>query len=134
METRENSKSPTLKKLLVAGAINGAVAVCLGAFAAHGLKAQLDEYLLSVFKIGNQYHFYHALGMLLIGLLGQSASQPKWFDRAGWVMQVGILLFSGSLYLLAVTNIRWLGAITPLGGVCFIVSWLILAWAVSRQC
>lgn len=120
------------KKLGVAGAVNAGLAVVLGAFAAHGLKGRIDEHLLVVFQTGNQYHFYHALGMLLVGSLMVRAEGPKLLGWSGWLMQAGIVLFSGSLYLLAITGSRWLGAVTPLGGVGFILAWLCLALGIAR--
>lgn len=121
------------KLFLIIGALNAALTVMLGAFAAHGLKAQLSEYSLSVFQTGVQYHFYHALGLLLVGLIAQQNPATSGFTVSGWLMVAGIVIFSGSLYVLAITDIRWLGAITPVGGVCFIASWLWLGWTLWKQ-
>lgn len=101
-------------------AINGALAVMAGAFAAHGLKARLSADMLSVFETGARYHMYHALA---IGL-GALVPAPK----AAWAFLAGIVLFCGSLYLLALTAIPILGVVTPLGGLCFIAGWGFLAW------
>ena len=118
---------------LLLGSINAALAVGLGAFGAHALRGRLSENLLSTYQTGVQYHFYHALGLIAVAfaafLLPESAL-VKW---AGWLMVAGIVLFSGSLYLLSISGIRWLGAITPLGGVAFISAWLLLALAVFKQ-
>jgi uncharacterized membrane protein YgdD (TMEM256/DUF423 family) len=105
-------------------AINGGLAVMAGAFAAHGLKAHLSSDALSVFETGARYHMYHALAM---ALAAQMAAR-----RAAWAFLAGILLFSGSLYLLALTGITVLGAVTPFGGLCFIAGWGLLAWAAFK--
>ena len=114
---------------LALGGINAFVAVAAGAFGAHGLKPRLSSELLAVFETGARYQMYHALGLLAVGLvLGQGRSA----SAAGWAMLAGIVLFSGSLYALALTGIRALGAITPLGGLCFLTGWAILVWAALR--
>ena len=117
-----------------AGAIALALGVILGAFGAHGLRGRLDAYLMGVYEKAVFYHFIHALGILIVSLLPKAgvASQAS----AGWVcglLLAGIAIFSGSLYLLALTGNRVLGAITPVGGVCFIAGWLALAWALLRR-
>ena len=101
-------------------AINGALAVMAGAFAAHGLKARLSVDSLAVFETGARYHMYHALAMAVAALV---AARPAAIAFMG-----GIALFSGSLYLLALTGTPILGAITPIGGLCFIAGWVLLAW------
>ncbi|MGY8813931.1 MAG: DUF423 domain-containing protein [Gammaproteobacteria bacterium] len=108
------------------------IAVLLGAFAAHGLKSKLSEQLLVTFQTGVQYHFYHALGLIIIGLIASQVSSYG-IRLSGWLMLSGIFLFSGSLYLLAITGIRQLGMITPIGGVCFILAWTVLAITVFKQ-
>jgi uncharacterized membrane protein YgdD (TMEM256/DUF423 family) len=114
------------------GALNAAAAVALGAFGAHALKARLPADLLAVYHTGNQYHFYHALGLILVGLAAARWPDSTLLRSSGWVMLAGIVLFSGSLYLLSFTGQRWLGAVTPLGGLAFIAAWLLLAAAVWR--
>ena len=117
---------------LLLGSLNAMLAVMLGAFGAHGLKNILTADMLAVFNTGVQYHFYHALGLLVVGLIATqlpASMQIKW---SGWLMFVGIVLFSGSLYVLAITGLRCLGAITPIGGVCFILAWGMLAYAVYK--
>jgi uncharacterized membrane protein YgdD (TMEM256/DUF423 family) len=115
-------------------AIMLALAVSIGAFGAHGLQGRLDPYSTSVYEKAVFYHFIHALGMLAVplliraGLISQSAG--AW---AGWLLLAGIVLFSGSLYVLAITGIRALGAITPFGGVSFIAAWLVLAVCALRS-
>ncbi len=122
----------TAKFFLLLGSINAMLAVMLGAFAAHGLKKSLPADLLAIFQTAVQYHFYHALGLLIIGLVAAQIPGSIWLKYSGWLMFSGILLFSGSLYLLSVSGIRWLGIITPFGGVCFIASWLLLAWSIYK--
>ena len=110
------------------GALGGLTAVALGAFAAHALKGKLTAELFDVFEVGARYHMYHALA-----LLGVAWATTRWPGSAttwaGWLFVAGIVLFSGSLYALALTGMRPLGAITPLGGVCFLAAWVALGWA-----
>jgi uncharacterized membrane protein YgdD (TMEM256/DUF423 family) len=120
------------KAFLVVGALACMLAVLLGAFGAHALRARLAPDMLAVYQTGVQYHFWHALGLLAIALTlahFPSAQGLKW---AGWLMLAGIAIFSGSLYLLALTGVRWLGAITPIGGTAFIVAWALYAYAIAR--
>lgn len=114
---------------LMAGAINGFISVALGAFAAHGLSQRLDERMLAVFKTGAEYQMYHALALILVGLLMQHWPQVLLFKISGWAFLLGILFFSFSLYALALSGIGLLGAITPIGGVCFLTGWFCLAYA-----
>ncbi len=104
-----------------------ALAVMLGAFGAHGLRGRLDAYGMGLWEKAVFYHFIHALGMLIVPLLAPAAP-----SRVCWLLFAGILIFSGSLYLLAVTGIRAFGAITPIGGLSFIAAWLLLAWQLTR--
>ncbi len=116
------------------GAILLALAVALGAFGAHGLRDRLDAYHMSIWEKAVFYHFVHALGILIVSVLPKTGTFSEYAtDWAGTLLLAGIVLFSGSLYLLAVTGIRWLGAITPVGGVCFIAAWLALAWFLWRR-
>ena len=113
--------------LFSAGSIAALIAVALGAFGAHALRDRLTPDLLAVFETGVRYHFYHAFA-----LLAAAYAASRWPEGtagiAGWLFIAGIVLFSGSLYLLALTGTRWLGAITPLGGLAFIAGWAALAW------
>src|SRR6185295_15468372 len=109
--------------LIALGALNAAIAVGAGAFAAHGLRERLDARALEVFETGARYQMYHALAMVLAGLLA-SATRVRGAHTAGWLFQAGVVLFSGSLYALALTGVTRLGAITPLGGLAFLVGWL----------
>ena len=102
-----------------------ALAVGIGAFGAHGLKTHLSAEMMQTFKTGVEYHFYHALGLLLIGLL--AVNYPSLYVKwSAILLFVGIFLFSGSLYVLAVSGIKWFGAITPFGGISFIAGWIML--------
>lgn len=113
------------------GAINAFIAVAMGAFAAHALKARLAADYLSAIQTAADYQFYHALGLVLVGVIYQH-SQSRLNALSGWFMLGGTVLFSGSLYLLGLSGIRWLGMITPIGGLCFIIAWLLLAFAHLR--
>ena len=112
-------------KLVAAGAINAAIAVTAGAFAAHGLRDRLDARALEVFETGARYQMYHALAMIAAGLL--AARGP------GWTFQAGIAVFSGSLYAMALTDVKALGAITPIGGLAFLAGWIWLAVVALRR-
>ena len=112
---------------LLSGAISGFIAVSLGAFGAHGLKEQLSERLFNVWVTGTEYQFYHSLALILIALLGLHFTHSRLLRWSANSFLAGIILFSGSLYALALTGISWLGMITPLGGVAFLLGWLALA-------
>jgi uncharacterized membrane protein YgdD (TMEM256/DUF423 family) len=111
------------------GSLSALVAVALGAFGAHGLRGRLVPDMLMSFEIGVRYQMYHALGLLAVGL-----ALSRWPSSAvavaGWLFIAGTVVFSGTLYLLALSGQRWLGAVTPVGGAAFIAGWLVLAWAV----
>src|ERR1700690_424967 len=110
------------------------LAVMLGAFGAHGLRARLDAYSMGIYEKAVFYHFIHALGLLVVSILPKlGALRPSTGAWVCWLLAVGILLFSGSLYLLALTGVRTLGAITPLGGLAFIAAWFALAWGLFRN-
>jgi uncharacterized membrane protein YgdD (TMEM256/DUF423 family) len=111
------------------GALNAFLAVAAGAFGAHALKSRLTPDMLAVFETGARYQMYHALGLLAVGAL---VALGRSTGAAGWLMLAGIVLFSGSLYALALTQVRVLGAITPLGGLCFLIAWLWLAISMLR--
>ncbi len=110
------------------GAVMGFVGVGLGAFGAHGLKGRLSAEMLAVFETGVRYQMYHALALLVLGAL-MSRLEGRAVVVAGWSFTAGILLFSGSLYALALSGITTLGAITPIGGVAFLIGWIALAIA-----
>ncbi|MDF2159344.1 DUF423 domain-containing protein [Algoriphagus sp. CAU 1675] len=122
------------KKIIQAAAILGALAVGIGAFGAHGLKASLmASGRLETFETAVKYHFYHSLALFLIGIL--SLIKPTWktLSSSSVLMILGILIFSGSLYVLSLSGITWLGAITPLGGIAFILAWLSVFWAAFKD-
>ena len=116
-----------MSQFLFLGSVNAALAIMAGAFAAHGLKSKLSDHYLDVFQTGAQYHFYHAMALLIVGLMIQQFPEQGLLKWSGYLFLLGILLFSGSLYTLSITGIGWLGAVTPLGGVAFIVGWLMMA-------
>ncbi|MFC4619923.1 DUF423 domain-containing protein [Camelliibacillus cellulosilyticus] len=121
------------KLFVILGAANAFVSIALGAFGAHGLKEKLSAHYMDIYHTGVQYHMMHALGLILIGILADKlSSQSGLMAWAGWIMFIGIVLFAGSLYLLSVTKIGVLGAITPIGGVAFLVSWLLVIIAVAK--
>jgi uncharacterized membrane protein YgdD (TMEM256/DUF423 family) len=122
----------TARLFLTLAALAGALAVMSGAFGAHALKARLTPDLLAVYQTAVQYHFWHALALGLIGLVATQLPDSGALRVAGWLMVAGLVVFSGSLYVLALTGLRALGAVTPLGGLAFIAGWLALAWSVWR--
>jgi uncharacterized membrane protein YgdD (TMEM256/DUF423 family) len=115
-----------LKAFIIVGAINAFLAVALGAFGAHGLKGKLDAYYLDIWKTGVTYQMFHAIGILIIAILLGKVPMSSLFTWSGWLMLVGIIFFSGSLYILSLTKVGVLGAITPIGGVCFLAAWVLM--------
>jgi len=120
------------KLFLILGGINAALVVMLGAFGAHGLKARLTAEMLAVYQTGVHYHLFHALGLLAVGLVASQIADSVWLKWSGWLMLAGIILFSGSLYVLSVSGLRWLGAVTPFGGFSFIVAWVLFVVAILK--
>jgi uncharacterized membrane protein YgdD (TMEM256/DUF423 family) len=120
------------RRWLLLGALSAAVAVAAGAFGAHGLKARLGTDLLAVWDTAARYQMIHALALVALGPLAAGRRRAP-VEAAGWLFLAGTVLFSGSLYLLALTGVRALGAVTPLGGVAFIAGWFCLAWAAWRD-
>ncbi len=119
-----------IKVFLMLGSIFGGLAVAGGAFASHALKDRLSDRALQIFETGIKYQMYHALGLLLVALLLiRHDNPPSTLIGSGYGFTVGIVIFSGSLYALSLTGIKWLGAITPLGGVAFLIGWASLAIA-----
>jgi uncharacterized membrane protein YgdD (TMEM256/DUF423 family) len=116
------------RTFLLTGAVAGFIAVAFGAFGAHGLRGRLSPDMLAVFETGVRYHMYHALALLLVAAVA-GRLDSRAVVAAGWLFVAGIVLFSGSLYLLAVTGVTALGAITPIGGVAFLAGWVCLAVA-----
>lgn len=118
------------KLYLLIAAASGFFAVALGAFGAHGLKQKLSADMLAVYQTGVQYHFYHTLALFGVALLLLQLPQSTALRWSAALFFIGIIIFSGSLYVLAISGVRWLGAVTPLGGVAFLVGWILLAVAV----
>ena len=120
-----------IKIVLSCAAFSALLSVVLGAFAAHGLKTKLSDTLLNTFQTGVQYQMYHSLALILLVILYRQMPQSLLIYSAGF-MFAGIILFSGSLYMLALTQIKWFGPVTPLGGVCFIIGWALLIVATLK--
>ena len=126
------------KKFLKIAAVLGALSVILGAFGAHALKQLISDKNLQTFETGVRYQFYHVIALFITGILYKDFTN-NYLQWAGRLFCLGILLFSGSLYLLSfieltdMTGLKWVGAITPLGGVCFIIAWLLLALGISKK-
>ena len=120
-----------MKLFFVLGAVLGGLAVLIGAFGAHGLRESVSVEDLATFEIGVRYQMYHALALLAVAW-----AHTRWESTAvvaaGWFFVAGIVVFSGSLYLLVLTGQRWLGAVTPIGGVAFLIGWALLAWTALR--
>ncbi len=120
------------KLFLAAGSLAALAAVVLGAFGAHALKTRLSAEMLAVWHTGVEYHVYHALGLLAVGLVATQLPESALLKWSGWLMLAGIVLFSGSLYALALSGERWLGAITPIGGLGFLAAWALFVAAVVK--
>ena len=125
--------SPTAKLFLILGGINAVLVVMLGAFGAHGLKARMTAEMLAVYQTGVHYHLFHALGLLAVGLVATQIADSVYLKWAGWLMLVGIILFSGSLYVLSLSGLRWLGMVTPFGGLAFITAWIVFVIAIAKS-
>lgn len=123
----------TSKKFLVTGSVFMALAVSMGAFGAHIVQGLLTPERFEVYQTAVQYHFYHALGLLIIGTVAARHAEITWFRWGGYLLIAGIVIFSGSLYLLTLTDTGWFGAITPFGGVAFILGWIFFAAGVLKQ-
>jgi uncharacterized membrane protein YgdD (TMEM256/DUF423 family) len=120
----------TARLFAMFGAGSAFLAVAAGAFGAHALKGRLTPDLLETFETAARYQMYHALALAFVALAYDrwATAQIGW---AGWLFALGTVIFSGTLYLLALTGTRWLGAVTPLGGLCFLAGWASLAWGVA---
>ena len=118
--------------MLFLGAVFAGLAVAGGAFGAHMLKSILDPPMLAVFETGVRYQMYHALALCLLGSISER-NQKFRVAPVGWLFAIGMVLFSGSLYLLSLSGIRWIGVFTPLGGAALITGWALLAWTVARN-
>jgi uncharacterized membrane protein YgdD (TMEM256/DUF423 family) len=119
---------------VAAGAISAGLAVAMGAFGAHALRERLGPQMLAVFETGVRYQFYHALSLLLVGILAGRWGSSGLLSAVVFLFVLGMILFSGSLYLLTLTGVRWFGAVTPVGGVAFLAGWgCIVAAALGRR-
>ena len=115
-----------MKAFIIIGAINAFLSVALGAFGAHGLEGKLSQKYMETWHTAVQYQMFHALGIIAIGILAGNFASSSLLSWTGWLMLIGIILFSGSLYVLSVTKISILGAITPFGGLAFLAAWIVL--------
>ena len=120
------------KSLLITGSILLALAVGLGAFGAHIVQDMLTPDRFEVYKTAVEYHFYHALGLLILGAVSIKIEESKWLRWSGYCLLSGIVIFSGSLYFLTLTDTGWLGMITPIGGFAFILGWVFFAIGIMR--
>ena len=121
-----------MREWIIIGAIFAGLSVLIGAFGAHGLKGKISTEDLVIFEVGVRYQMYHALALILLGLMGFSIAGEN-LILPGIFFCSGIIIFSGSLYLLVLTNVRWLGAITPIGGVLLILGWLSLVFKIYKD-
>jgi len=121
-----------VRVFFVLGALSAFIGVAAGAFGTHGLKSRMSVEMISVFEVGVRYQMYHAFALIVVAWL-----ETKWptslVTTGGWLFVTGTILFSGSLYLLSISGVRWLGVITPFGGLAFLVGWVCLAWSAWRS-
>ncbi|MBA4547870.1 DUF423 domain-containing protein [Thermoactinomyces intermedius] len=123
-----------MKVFVILGSINMALAVAIGAFGAHGLAPRVTDKMLQTWETGAHYHIIHALALIAVGLLMSKAGQASsLMSIGGWLLFAGIVIFSGSLYTLVLTNVSKFGMITPIGGVCFIIGWILVAIATAKM-
>lgn len=120
------------KLFLILGGVNAALVVMFGAFGAHGLKTKISAEMLAVYQTGVHYHLFHALGLLVVGVVATQIVDSVYLRWAGWLMLTGIILFSGSLYIMSVGGMRWLGMVTPFGGLVFIAAWILFVMAIIK--
>lgn len=118
---------------LVTGAVLAGLGVAAGAFGTHALAGRLSPDLLEVFETATRYHLLHAVALLVVGLAARRDAESRLWNAAGWLFTGGIIVFGGSLYVLALTGARWLGAVTPIGGACFLAGWAVVAVAAARS-
>ncbi len=116
------------KAFFIAGTLGTFLAVALGAFGTHGLKSRVSPDMIETFQTGVQYQFYHALGLLILALIIRHLGPHFMFQVTGYLFLIGIILFSGSLYVLVLTGIKQWGMVTPFGGLCFLAGWITLFW------
>lgn len=123
---------PSSKRFLLLGGVNAVLVVLLGAFGAHALNARLPAEMMAVYQTGVHYHMFHALGLLTVGAMAAHRPTSVYLKWSGWLMLIGIVLFCGSLYVLSVSGLRWLGIVTPFGGITFIAAWALFVLAVLK--
>jgi len=123
---------PPVRLFLALGGVAALLAVALGAFGAHALKSRIAPEMLAVWHTGVEYHVFHALGLLAVGVVAIQLPDSALLRASGWLMLAGIVLFSGSLYILAITSERWVGAVTPVGGLAFLAAWALFVAAVLK--
>ncbi|KZR57639.1 DUF423 domain-containing protein [Pseudobacillus badius] len=121
-----------MKLFIIIGAINAFLSVALGAFGAHGLEGKVEPKYLEIWKTGVQYQMFHAMGMIAVGILMGQVQASSMLNWSGWMMLIGTVIFSGSLYALTLSGVKVLGAITPIGGVAFLVGWVLLIVAAMK--
>ncbi|MGG7619419.1 DUF423 domain-containing protein [Bacillus coreaensis] len=121
-----------MKTFIIIGAINAFLSVALGAFGAHGLEGRVEQKYLEIWKTGVTYQMFHATGLLIVGVLLGRLPANALLSWSGWMMLIGIILFSGSLYVMTLTKISILGAITPLGGLSFLAAWILIIVAAVK--
>ncbi|WP_066056958.1 DUF423 domain-containing protein [Robertmurraya korlensis] len=121
-----------MKTFIIIGAINAFLAVALGAFGAHGLEGRVEQKYLEIWKTGVTYQMFHATGLLIVGVMLGRLPANTLLSWSGWMMLIGIVLFSGSLYVMTLTKISILGAITPLGGLSFLAAWILIVVAAVK--
>lgn len=131
-EVPARARGPAVTRWIGVASVAGFVGVVLGAFGAHALKARLAPDLVEVWKTAVEYQFVHVAALLAVGILGRQAPSGA-LQGAGWCFTLGIVVFSGSLYALALSGVRVLGAVTPLGGLLFLAGWALLGWAAFRR-
>ena len=120
------------QRFLLIGAILAGSGVAAGAFGAHALKGILDAPMLQVFETATRYVMYHAFGLCIVSWAIDRYPEQR-LEKSGWLFILGILLFSGSLYVVSLAGIRWMGAVTPVGGLAFMIGWVLLGWGVWRD-
>jgi uncharacterized membrane protein YgdD (TMEM256/DUF423 family) len=122
-----------MKTFIIIGAINAFLSVALGAFGAHALEGKISQKYIDTWNTGVLYQMFHSIGILIIGVLAGNIAASSLLNWSGWLMLIGIVLFSGSLYVLSITGIKVLGAITPLGGVSFLIAWVLLIITAAKS-
>jgi uncharacterized membrane protein YgdD (TMEM256/DUF423 family) len=122
-----------MKTFIIIGAINAFLSVALGAFGAHALEGKISQKYIDTWNTGVLYQMFHSIGILIIGVLAGNIAASSLLNWSGWLMLIGIILFSGSLYVLSITGIKVLGAITPLGGVSFLIAWVLLIITAAKS-